>query len=140
MRFQISVIFMTAYAGCATADKPYTELYYSESEPGNVLLLDPVALEAERQERKERDEEARQKRRETISRALASRDIVVGMTRDEVSQVWGEPHGVEYAGDEGSPNQRWTYSEGWSSRYGMAPERVLYFENGQVSGWETRNR
>jgi hypothetical protein len=134
-------------SGCATGEpKPYTELYFSESptaasadqNPGLLLLEDPEKLKEELEERQERESEARLAREAAIQRAIASRDVVVGMSADDVARIWGEPHDVDYAGDDGSPHQRWTYSEGWTSRYGVAPQRVLYFENGRVAGWETQ--
>lgn len=65
-------------------------------------------------------------------------DVGMGMTRSQVLRSWGDPVSVEAAGSQNSGNEKWTYSEAstsyWQGRY----ERVIYFENGRVVGWQTR--
>lgn len=65
-------------------------------------------------------------------------DIIRGMTRDDVVEIWGTPRKIEPAGDEASGNERWIYSEGLSSRWSLSNTRILYFEQGQLAGWETQ--
>jgi len=69
---------------------------------------------------------------DTIRRAIASRDVVLGMSRDEVLRSWGEPWVREIAGNGGLGHERWTYR----SRYSLQrDDRIVIFENGQVAGW-----
>lgn len=85
------------------------------------------ATEAERYEQSQ----------QAIAAALRSRDITLGMTRDQVREAWGEPRNREYSGESASGNERWSYSLGVSSFWSVQPKRVVYFDRGVVSGWET---
>jgi hypothetical protein len=65
-------------------------------------------------------------------------DIALGMTKQAVRDSWGEPDLVEVAGSPLYGNERWHYSEQTSSAEGYHTEqRVVYFESGKVSGWES---
>jgi hypothetical protein len=64
-------------------------------------------------------------------RAIAARDVVLGMTRQEVSQSWGQPTQREVAGRGSNGHERWTYG----SRYSLNGARTVIFENGKVAGW-----
>jgi hypothetical protein len=72
-----------------------------------------------------------------INRARMNRELVLGMNMQDVLSVWGEPRNIESAGDPSLGNQRWIYSEGLSHPNSLSAARVIYFENGQVAGWET---
>ncbi|MGZ3694912.1 MAG: hypothetical protein ACXWQO_12095 [Bdellovibrionota bacterium] len=65
------------------------------------------------------------------SRAIESRDVVLGMTRQQVMSSWGEPQQREVAGTNATGHERWTYG----SRYSLNGNRVVIFENGRVAGW-----
>lgn len=62
--------------------------------------------------------------------------LTLGMPSDFVQNLWGQPQEVETAGTATSGNQRWIYFNGLSNRYGTSDYRVVYFEKGQVVGWE----
>lgn len=65
-------------------------------------------------------------------------DISVGMPMDYVKKSWGEPQNVEVSGNPIYKNERWRYSRYVSSQDGYRLEkRVVYFESGRVTGWET---
>lgn len=64
-------------------------------------------------------------------RAIDARDVVLGMTRRDVTAAWGEPLQREVAGRGATGNERWTYG----SRYSLEGSRTVIFENGRVSGW-----
>jgi len=66
-----------------------------------------------------------------VKRAIASRDVVLGMTRREVSESWGSPTQKEVAGRGNGGHERWTYG----SRFSLSGSRTLIFENGRVAGW-----
>jgi hypothetical protein len=66
-----------------------------------------------------------------IRRAIDARDIILGMTRDEVLESWGSPAQREIAGTGGSGNERWTYG----SRFSFGGSRTVIFEKGRVAGW-----
>lgn len=52
----------------------------------------------------------------------------LGMSKQDVTQAWGQPSRVEVAGNPRHENERWAYIEGRQVRY-------IYFENGRVNGW-----
>lgn len=66
-----------------------------------------------------------------VRRAIASRDVVVGMSRRDVASSWGEPVQREVAGNGSTGHERWTYG----SRYSLQGARTVIFENGRVAGW-----
>ena len=129
----VLVILLTGLCGCA--------LIFPRANP---LDRDPVALAAlqeyEGTEGTQSTEGAafrRTPRQERmIEEAISSDQLAVGMKMDEVQSVWGSPREIERAGDSHSGNQRWVYPGGVSSQWKMQPSRYVYFENGQVTGWE----
>ena len=66
-----------------------------------------------------------------IRRAVEARDVVLGMTRNDVMQSWGAPAVREVAGRRNDGHERWVYG----SRFSLQGERTVIFENGQVAGW-----
>jgi len=72
-----------------------------------------------------------------IRSAIEYRDLVPGMSMHEVRAAWGDPADVETAGYNDSGNQKWVYYTGFSSPWSTSPVKIVYFESGQVAGWET---
>lgn len=74
-----------------------------------------------------------------ITRAIHTGDIVAGMNADEVANSWGEPVKIDRSGHDSYGRERWVYLDGLSAPgfRSLAEKRVIYFENGQVVGWET---
>lgn len=66
-------------------------------------------------------------------RATAPSNISLGMKKNDISSSWGQPMFKEFAGDPSEQNERWIYSHG-------STKRMIYFENGEVAGWETEQR
>jgi hypothetical protein len=66
-----------------------------------------------------------------IKRAIEMRDVVLGMTRHDVMESWGQPAQREVAGRGAGGHERWTYG----SRYSLRGSRTVIFENGKVAGW-----
>ncbi len=66
-----------------------------------------------------------------VKRAIETRDVVLGMTRKEVSESWGTPSQREVAGRGGGGHERWTYG----SRFSLSGPRTVIFEDGRVAGW-----
>jgi hypothetical protein len=66
-----------------------------------------------------------------IRRAIEMRDVVLGMTRHDVTESWGQPTQREVAGRGMGGHERWTYG----SRYSLSGSRTVIFENGKVAGW-----
>ena len=64
-------------------------------------------------------------------------DVRLGMQTQDVRGVWGDPRNVQIAGDSNQGNERWIYTEGPTSRWGFSSVKIIYFEQGQVVGWET---
>lgn len=61
--------------------------------------------------------------------AMKKQDILMGMTKNDVIESWGKPVRVEIAGNPRNENERWLYNMNGASKY-------IYFEAGQVGGWE----
>ena len=66
-----------------------------------------------------------------IKRAIEMRDVVLGMTRHDVMESWGQPAKREVAGRGVGGHERWVYG----SRYSLSGARTVIFENGKVAGW-----
>jgi hypothetical protein len=66
-----------------------------------------------------------------IKRAIEMRDVVLGMTRHDVTESWGTPVQREVAGRGVGGHERWVYG----SRYSLTSPRTVIFENGRVAGW-----
>ncbi len=66
-----------------------------------------------------------------VKRAIAARDVVLGMTRKQVADSWGRPTQREVAGKSGGGHERWTYG----SKFSLTEPRTVIFENGRVAGW-----
>ncbi|EQC46288.1 lipoprotein [Bacteriovorax sp. DB6_IX] len=60
----------------------------------------------------------------------ASREVFMGMPKDQVVNLWGQPHRVDVAGDPRYENERWTFYENGQRKY-------IYFAKGRVEGWVT---
>lgn len=61
--------------------------------------------------------------------ALKNRDILIGMSKADVISSWGKPVRVEVAGNPSYENERWAYMVNGATKY-------IYFESGEVQGWE----
>ena len=66
-----------------------------------------------------------------IRRAIEMRDVVLGMTRQDVMASWGQPAQREVAGRGTGGHERWVFG----SRYSLSGSRTVIFENGKVAGW-----
>jgi hypothetical protein len=74
-----------------------------------------------------------------VREAIDDGDIMVGMPKEAVRKSWGDPEAVEVAGNPEYGVERWTYVDYQGSSEGyQKEERMVYFERGQVVGWETR--
>ncbi len=60
---------------------------------------------------------------------IKNQDIQIGMGKNDVATSWGKPLRVEVAGNPQNENERWLYKMNGASKY-------IYFEAGQVQGWE----
>lgn len=68
---------------------------------------------------------------------IAEQDVALGMSRQAVKQSWGDPDGVEVAGNPIYGNERWQYTTNSATTEGFNSEkRTIYFESGVVVGWE----
>lgn len=73
----------------------------------------------------------------SVRDAVQRSDIILGMSKDAVVESWGEPSGVEVAGNRYYGNERWRYVEYISTAEGyQKEERYVIFENGKVVGWQ----
>jgi len=66
-----------------------------------------------------------------VRRAIQTRDIILGMTRQDVMESWGQPAQREVAGSGSRGHERWIYG----SRYNFSGSRTVIFEDGRVAGW-----
>ncbi len=66
----------------------------------------------------------------SAERAIASvtNDIVLGMGKQEVARIWGQPARVDYSGSKSLQNERWAYRRNDKVKF-------IYFDSGVVEGW-----
>lgn len=58
-----------------------------------------------------------------------SASIQVGLSKEDVMAIYGEPRQIEVAGPSYQENERWLYERNGASRY-------IYFEAGRVQAWD----
>ncbi|GEM_PF-5334061 len=76
----------------------------------------------------------------SIQAAIEKQDLVPYMTKNAVIAAWGKPEEVEVSGNPIYSNERWMYRAYRDSELGEIEEsRYLYFENGQLVAWETKD-
>lgn len=117
---------LSGLSACATG--PTLE----EQDP--ILALAPKISEEQREMMEERE----LLRTERVRSARDRADVTLGMSRQDVLASWGQPSDVEKAGTRNTGNERWIYYQGLTTRWSMRSARIVYFESGQVVGWETR--
>ena len=117
-----ATFFEAGEEGTGEQDRGYTAVEESDADCTGRFCDKPTAEEAPKpisfDERR-------------VRRAIESRDIILGMSRQQVSESWGEPSVREAAGSGSGGHEKWTYG----SRYSLAGSRVVIFEHGKVAGW-----
>ena len=127
-KLALSVISVSFLTSCSIL--PLTMRFNNDDEDPIAQAAEPFA---ENTERTTADQ---------IAYHLSSLDrgkpqaLKIGMSMRDVKSVWGEPHSQDSECDPLLGNEKWTYSTGISSRYGLGSRRVVYFEKGLVAGWE----
>ncbi len=118
-----------------------------DPEDSDALDSSQASLWADRLPASDEDDDAKEEaaaryeaRIRRVRGAMQTGDIVLGMTMSEVRNVWGYPVDVDVAGRPGEGSERWTYFMGLSVPWALGRARVLFFENGQLVGWETLQR
>ncbi len=71
----------------------------------------------------------------TFEKHIQDKQVMVGMTRDQVLQAWGSPYTINISHTkDGTRREEWIY-EDWKDS-STVKHRYLYFEEGiLVSGW-----
>ncbi len=126
-------IYLTCFAGSASLTGCASLLQGAPDDDWDSTRMSQSAPEA----RDPIDMSSDEYRRERVAPAIENRDIVPGMSPQDVISAWGRPRDIEVAGDGTHGNERWVYYSGNSLRYGISQPRVIYFENGRVAGWES---
>lgn len=121
----IYVIFLTLLPACSSI--PFFSHSLTSNDP-----IERVALEQQRHQ----PTEAPPPPSEQIQKAFAEGELALGMSMEDVVALWGHPGRVDSTGERKSLNQKWTYIQGLISSPEIAPTRIVYFENGRVSGWK----
>lgn len=65
---------------------------------------------------------------EALNAVYVREEIRLGMSRDEVKNLWGMPQNIEVAGSRAQGNERWVFYRNGQLSY-------IYFEGGLVGGW-----
>lgn len=141
-KFCLSTLFLVivfASTGCAgfiiLDDEPGDQEYdrgYRSSYSENIEIEAEDEIPTLRAKNKAYTGESNEE--QTLSRsklAIQARDVILGMTQQEVLRSWGEPLQVEVAGRGEKGHEKWTYG----SRFSLNGNRVVIFENGKVAGW-----
>ncbi|MCO5143659.1 MAG: DUF2845 domain-containing protein [Oligoflexia bacterium] len=131
------LVFLLSASGCSgfivlgddnSSDLDYDRGYRSSYSESSEAEDEIPTLKAKNQAYLE-DGAAAEESRSKI--AIRARDVILGMTVQEVLQSWGEPTQVEVAGKGERGHERWTYG----SRFSLNGNRVIIFEDGKVAGW-----
>lgn len=73
-----------------------------------------------------------------VKAAIASRSLIVGMTKAEAIAAWGSPHKVNNSVVQNAAHEQWIYGEVETTRSGyqhFTAKRYVYFDNGILTGW-----
>ncbi len=71
--------------------------------------------------------------------AIEKNDVVPYMSREAVLESWGQPQKRQVAGNPVYGNEKWVYEDFGSDETGfLKKEKVLFFENGILTSWETQ--
>ena len=73
----------------------------------------------------------------TFEKHLARKEVMVGMTRKQVLEVWGSPYTINVSHTkDGLRREEWIYEDWKSASMADVKHRYLYFEEGVlVGGW-----
>ncbi len=143
-RYSVILIFLLGFmslGGCASLldfgseqgdaadlDRGYTVEQNDESDSSQYSAGRDIASDSDA----DNDDSSEHRVKSTFRRAIETRDVVLGMSRNDVMESWGEPSMREVAGSGDRGHERWTYR----SRYSLQrQDRVVIFENGKVAGW-----
>lgn len=79
----------------------------------------------------EKAEEARRVRNDRIQNAIFKREVVIGMTADEVRRSWGEPNKINASMGSYGRTEQWVYDRGdFKAQY-------VYLDNGVVRSMQS---
>ena len=67
-----------------------------------------------------------------ISTAIRNKEIMVGMTKEQVIASWGEPCWMCYGMRRSSSGDTWEYNPGGITSLGIGAGTYLYFDNNDV--------
>ncbi len=122
------ILFLPLFTGCMLLPQPPAQA--SRRIPPVVSELDDL-------------EALLQSEQQAAYRGHAStsgvENLRLGMNKRNVQQRLGSPSVVEVAGNPKYGYERWTYESSVPTMQGyMKERRVIYFERGQVVGWEAK--
>lgn len=63
-----------------------------------------------------------------MNRAVGQKELIQGMSKDDVIRSWGRPMRVDVAGNPTLQNERWAFMRRGQVHY-------VFFEEGRVQGW-----
>ncbi len=78
-----------------------------------------------------RNHEAKKDHEQRVRDAIIQRQVIKGMSADEVRRSLGEPERISRSESHGSPKETWTYA-------GNGESRTVNFKNGEVSSVSRR--
>lgn len=103
----------------------------------NPFSVDPVTRSAQAQRNTVNPETEMDHLGENPLETLKIRhELRIGMNMNEVISILGKPQEIQVAGNPELGNQKWTYWEGVNDTLLNKPRSVVYFEEGEVAGWE----
>lgn len=107
------------------------DLKYLESDSDKLYYLSLAQSERSSYIKTRKTENDYQKmdiREYTKKASIHSDEIFLGMSKDEVIQLWGKPTRVQIAGNPRYQNELWLFNEDGSVKQ-------VFFEGGRVNGW-----
>lgn len=64
-----------------------------------------------------------------VLKAVANREVLIGMTSRQAMASWGEPYHINRSGGSWGVHEQWVYHFTFSDAY-------LYFQNGKLTSWQ----
>ncbi len=103
-----------------------------ESQAREMVRAEMARHDAEVRAQTKRDnEEAAQRAMEyRFNQAISKRQVLVGMTFEQVKLAWGKPERINTSGGRGIDHEQWVYGMG----------TYLYFENGKLTSWQNTKK
>ena len=132
----ISVASMNASADlfkCKAANGNfYSEQPCLKTEPGQKIDMSRMDTGESMSPQESQDRLAKEKRLARKMEAIRNGEVIIGMTKEEVTRSWGHPTKINRSVGVGYASEQWIYDRGHIGR-----TQYLYMENGVLRSFQS---